>query len=102
MATETYIQIKTNKIVEIKLFGSTMALFECGDEVELYTYLSSFNIFIKEDKFFIKTQGIMISSTGEVYRLYGGEQPPTEPSYLLLESGDFVLLEDASKILLQR
>lgn len=101
MTTQNYLQIGTNKIINIRTYGS-FASIDNGDNIEVYIYLESKGLFLKNDYFLIKTNGLLISSQGEIYRLYGGEQPPTEPSYLLLEDGDFVLLEDESKILLQR
>lgn len=101
MATQNYLQIGSDRIIKITTFGS-IALIDNGYNVEAFTYIEDKGLLIKSDYFFIKTQGILISSLGEIFRLYGGEQPPTEPSYLLLEDGDFILLEDDSKILLQR
>lgn len=59
-------------------------------------------LFYNEDLFFIETDKGLLSADGDFYFAVNKQTAPTEPSYLLLESGDFVLLEDESKILLQR
>lgn len=89
---------------EVQKIGNNLVMFN-GD-LYVYRKLTGFELLINtENENFI----IANSTTGVGVSYYTGAitgvkftTTPTTPSYLLLETGDFVLLEDGSKIILQR
>lgn len=89
---------------EVQKIGNNLVMLN-GD-LYVYRKLTSFELLINtENENFIIANSI--NGVGVSY--YTGAitgvkitTTPTTPSYLLLETGDFVLLEDESKIILQR
>lgn len=87
---------------EAKKIGNNLVMLN-GD-LYVYINLTGFELLINtENENFIianSTSGVGVSYyTGAIT---GVKFTPTTPSYLLLETGDFILLEDGGKILLQR
>lgn len=89
---------------EVQKIGNNLVMLN-GD-LYVYKKLTGFEFLINtENENFI----IANSTTGVGVSYYTGaiigvkfSTTPTTPNYLLLETGDFMLLEDGNKILLQR
>ncbi len=99
MAIKQYLQVGKEETFFIIESDHTAAIIsQYGADVLYKTGKLLFN----DDLFFMETEKGLLSADGDFYLTINKQTAPTEPSYLLLEDGDFVLLEDESKILLQR
>lgn len=96
--------IDKNKTYIVNKIGQNLVLI--GNELYFLYIINGINFLIC-----LNNTNLIISNatTGIGFSCHNGVMigvkfttTPTTPSYLLLETGDFVLLEDGSKILLQR
>ena len=97
MALKSYIQVGTEEsfyIYEADSFAVFISQYGCD------VLVKKGKLYINNDLTFIDIGTCLIDMTGAIYLPVN--KPPIEPRYLLLEDGDFILLEDESKILLQR